>query len=339
MSCRQRHLLSSHNTAFYICVRGYQLFYIITWQLVCGDNKENLALSHLPTCMALSFLRKVFCMGLRYLLVMSIITCVSLLALWTNTCVSYLVWHYLCIITNIVYHYLCIITSKVWHYLAPCSRWQQRHSDGRSYISSLWLLPVGINCQDQTTSVIHKLIHYFSHPLVKISLRRHQAQMVKNGASSHKTTYIDIFSKILNRDGIEIAVLVQKLQRFCWMGGFCLLVELHREGSAPAACTAGLFSLMLKYLIWPVCVFQVLFIFGKFLLFTCHIISRPRQNQGCSTNSLVLNYLYRFLYILQKSLTKDLSSLCQLGQERGISRLQSMWLIQCNLTLIFIHIS
>ena len=23
------------------------------------------------------------------------------------------------------------------------------------------------------------------------------------------------------------------------MGGFCLLVELHREGSAPAACTAG----------------------------------------------------------------------------------------------------
>ena len=25
------------------------------------------------------------------------------------------------------------------------------------------------------------------------------------------------------------------------MGGFCLLVELHREGSAPAACAAGLF--------------------------------------------------------------------------------------------------
>ena len=28
------------------------------------------------------------------------------------------------------------------------------------------------------------------------------------------------------------------------MGGFCLLVELHREGSAPAGCTTGL----LKYL-------------------------------------------------------------------------------------------
>ena len=26
------------------------------------------------------------------------------------------------------------------------------------------------------------------------------------------------------------------------MGGFCPLVELHREGSATAACAAGLFS-------------------------------------------------------------------------------------------------
>ena len=32
--------------------------------------------------------------------------------------------------------------------------------------------------------------------------------------------------------GILIAVLVQKLQRFCGMGGFCLPVELHRQGSA-----------------------------------------------------------------------------------------------------------
>ena len=28
------------------------------------------------------------------------------------------------------------------------------------------------------------------------------------------------------------------------MGGFFLLVELHREGSAPAACAAGLFILI-----------------------------------------------------------------------------------------------
>ena len=30
------------------------------------------------------------------------------------------------------------------------------------------------------------------------------------------------------------------------MGGFCLLVELHRIGSMPAACTAGLFSVEAK---------------------------------------------------------------------------------------------
>ena len=28
---------------------------------------------------------------------------------------------------------------------------------------------------------------------------------------------------------IKITVLVQKLQQFCWVGGFCLLVELHQE--------------------------------------------------------------------------------------------------------------
>ena len=35
--------------------------------------------------------------------------------------------------------------------------------------------------------------------------------------------------------------MVQKLRPFYWRGGFGLLVELHREGSAPAACAAGLF--------------------------------------------------------------------------------------------------
>ena len=28
--------------------------------------------------------------------------------------------------------------------------------------------------------------------------------------------------------GIQIALPVQKLQQFCWMGGYCLLVELQR---------------------------------------------------------------------------------------------------------------
>ena len=37
-----------------------------------------------------------------------------------------------------------------------------------------------------------------------------------------------------------VTVMVQKLRRFCWIGGFCPLVELHREGSDPAACATGL---------------------------------------------------------------------------------------------------
>ena len=31
---------------------------------------------------------------------------------------------------------------------------------------------------------------------------------------------------------------------FYWRGGLCLLVELHWEGSAPAACAAGLFMIL-----------------------------------------------------------------------------------------------
>ena len=41
--------------------------------------------------------------------------------------------------------------------------------------------------------------------------------------------------------------MVQKLRPFYWRGGFCLLVELHREGSAPAACAVGLFTRLLGF--------------------------------------------------------------------------------------------
>ena len=46
--------------------------------------------------------------------------------------------------------------------------------------------------------------------------------------------------------GIKIALLVQKLWQFCWMVGFCLLVNLHWEGSAPAAYAQGLFLWFLE---------------------------------------------------------------------------------------------
>ena len=47
-------------------------------------------------------------------------------------------------------------------------------------------------------------IYYFnitSTLLVKISLRRRHAKTGKNGASSHKTNYIELFLEILNREG------------------------------------------------------------------------------------------------------------------------------------------
>jgi hypothetical protein len=49
--------------------------------------------------------------------------------------------------------------------------------------------------------VIHSLADSLSHPLVKLFLRRRHAQMVSNGASSHKTNYFDILSKNLNLEG------------------------------------------------------------------------------------------------------------------------------------------
>ena len=33
-------------------------------------------------------------------------------------------------------------------------------------------------------------------------------------------------------NNIKIESLVQKVWKFGWMGGFCLLMELHQEGSA-----------------------------------------------------------------------------------------------------------
>ena len=74
---------------------------------------------------------------------------------------------------------------------------------------------------------------------VKITLQRRHALTVADGAFSHKIEYVTILRRFQIPKGIQIALLVQKLRRFCFMGGFCPLVKLHREGSVPAACTAG----------------------------------------------------------------------------------------------------
>ena len=59
------------------------------------------------------------------------------------------------------------------------------------------------------------------------SLIRCHARMVKVGASSHKINFTYIFHQFWILKGNKIAALVQKLRQLCWMGGFCLLVELH----------------------------------------------------------------------------------------------------------------
>ena len=81
---------------------------------------------------------------------------------------------------------------------------------------------------------------------MKIYLRCSNAKTVENSDFSQKIHYVLIFRRFLILKGFKIAQLVQELRQFCWMGRLCLFVELHQEGSAPAACAIGLFSLYIK---------------------------------------------------------------------------------------------
>jgi hypothetical protein len=66
---------------------------------------------------------------------------------------------------------------------------------------------------------------------VKISLRRRHALTVADGAFSHKIDYVTI-KEILNPEGHPICITGSKVTAILLNGGFCPLVELHREGSA-----------------------------------------------------------------------------------------------------------
>ena len=82
------------------------------------------------------------------------------------------------------------------------------------------------------TFVIHWLITWLSDPLFKISLRRRQVLKVEDGAFSHRIDYVHFFYEILKPEEHPNCITGQKLRGFWWMGGFCLLVELHWEGPA-----------------------------------------------------------------------------------------------------------
>ena len=76
---------------------------------------------------------------------------------------------------------------------------------------------------------------------MKISLRRRHTLTVADGAFSQKVDYITIFKEILNPEEHPNRITGSKVTAIFQNGEFCPLVELHREGSAPAACAAGLF--------------------------------------------------------------------------------------------------
>ena len=85
------------------------------------------------------------------------------------------------------------------------------------------------------------VIHSFIHPLVKISLRRRHPKTVNNGAFSHETNYINIFSEILNLEGHLNRCIDSKVTAI-WLNGWILPtggVALGRV--CTAACAAGLF--------------------------------------------------------------------------------------------------
>ena len=78
---------------------------------------------------------------------------------------------------------------------------------------------------------------------MKIYLRCGHALMVENGALSQKIDYIIIFRRFYILKGIKIALLVQELLRFCWMGWFCLWAC----GFACRVCACRLCSRLVCY--------------------------------------------------------------------------------------------
>ena len=65
--------------------------------------------------------------------------------------------------------------------------------------------------------------------------------MVGDRASSYKIDYVIVIKNFLNPVGHQNPISGLKVTAILIKGGCCLLVKLHREGSAPAASAAGFF--------------------------------------------------------------------------------------------------
>ena len=82
-------------------------------------------------------------------------------------------------------------------------------------------------------------------PLVPTALGRRHAQTVRVSSSSYNIDYVIVIKSFLHLEGHKNPIGGLKVMSILLKSGFCLLVELHREGSAPAACAAGLFLFFL----------------------------------------------------------------------------------------------
>ena len=94
--------------------------------------------------------------------------------------------------------------------------------------------------------VINSLIQWVREPFPPTALRRRHAQTVRDRTSSYKIDYFIVIKNFLNPEGHQNPISGSKVTAILLKGGFCLLGELHREGSAPAACAAGLFLCILN---------------------------------------------------------------------------------------------
>ena len=78
---------------------------------------------------------------------------------------------------------------------------------------------------------------------MKISFPHRHALTVADSDISHKIDYVAFFKEILNPEGHSNRITGSIVTAILLKCGFFPLMELHRKGSAPAACAAGLFSL------------------------------------------------------------------------------------------------
>ena len=121
------------------------------------------------------------------------------------------------------------------------------------------------------------------------------------------------------------------------MGGFCLLVELHREGSAPAACAAGLFFRMFssnqtifllhihffslslyKYIVETLQMFCLIFLYSLFSSSPTKThhgipITYSKVSIDIFFNSLLVLFYYHFFLITMhcwKAILKSKETVC-----------------------------